>query len=89
MVEKSFIDSVEERRPRALVVLAHYFGLLARFRNFWWIGQAGPREVRAIQQIVEDEWQEMMEWPLKAIEEEATLQQPDPSFSYLDSQSSA
>lgn len=77
MVEKGFIDVVAECRPRALVVLAHYFALLARFRDFWWIGQAGPREVRAVQRVVEGKWLELMGWPLKAIEEEPTLRQTE------------
>ncbi|KAM0326707.1 hypothetical protein ACHAQA_006580 [Verticillium albo-atrum] len=35
LVEERFIDFVEEARPRALVVLAHYFALLVLLRRFW------------------------------------------------------
>ncbi len=78
MVEKTFIELVEKRMPRALVVLAHYFGLLSRCRLLWWVGEAGRREVEAIQKVVGEEWQEAMAWPLEAIEQEPTLRPPEP-----------
>lgn len=70
MVPKRFINLIEEQKPRALVVLAYFFALLARFRDSWWIGDAGPREIRAIQKILPVLWQDLMSWPLQAMEEE-------------------
>lgn len=64
MVPKRFIGLVGEQRPRALVVLAHFFALLIPYREIWWIGNAGQREVRGIQRILPEEWQDLMEWPL-------------------------
>jgi Fungal specific transcription factor domain len=78
VVEKSFIALIEERNPRALVVLAHYFALLTRFSDFWWIGQLGPREVRAIQRHLGNEWQDLMVWPMKTIEGGPAILQPVP-----------
>ena len=43
-IEKGFINLVKEQRPRALVILAHYFGLLARLKYVWFIGDTGRRE---------------------------------------------
>ena len=57
MVDKLFLDLVEERRPRALAVMAHYFALLAKLSDFWWIGASGHREVAAIQSELPPEWQ--------------------------------
>lgn len=68
LIPKRFIDMVEERRPRALVILAHYFAYLARFREIWWIGDSGAREVRAIAGILAPEWREMMGWPVGEVE---------------------
>ncbi|KJK86263.1 hypothetical protein H633G_09884 [Metarhizium anisopliae BRIP 53284] len=45
LVDARFVDMVDEKRPRALVVMAHYFALLAMLRGFWWVGDAGPREI--------------------------------------------
>lgn len=67
--KKRFYDLVEEAQPRALVVLAHYFALLARFRDIWWVGDAGVRELKAISGVLGGEWQEMIDWPMKAVEE--------------------
>jgi hypothetical protein len=69
MVESVFITLVQQMRPRALVILAHYFAYLTDFRYIWWIGDAGPREVRGIESVLPDEWIDLMNWPLQAIED--------------------
>lgn len=69
MVDKQFIDLVKEQRPRALVILAHFFAFLWDFRDFWWIGDCGKREVRAIEVALNEEWRELMVWPLQAVED--------------------
>lgn len=68
IIPKRFFDMVEERRPRALVILAYYFAYLARFKDIWWIGDAGAREVRAIAGVLRPEWGEMMGWPVGEVE---------------------
>ncbi|KAK7409501.1 hypothetical protein QQX98_008285 [Neonectria punicea] len=70
LVHKHFIDLVQEQRPRALAILAHYFALLAILRCFWWIGDTGRREVLAIVEVLPQEWQDAMSWPLQIIEEQ-------------------
>lgn len=69
LIQKRFIDLVNEMQPRALVVLAHYFAILARFRDVWWVGGSGEREVLGIRSVLPDEWQHLMAWPLKTMEE--------------------
>ncbi|CZR64614.1 related to C6 transcription factor [Phialocephala subalpina] len=69
VVQTSFIELVKEQRPRALVVLAHFFAFLADFREFWWIGDCGRREVMAIERVLSEEWRELMIWPLQAVED--------------------
>lgn len=56
IIPKYFFDIVEERRPRAWVILAHYFAYLARFKDLWWIGDSGARELRAIAENLSPEW---------------------------------
>ena len=70
---ESFTALVHERRPRALTILAHFFGLLSRFRDIWWIGNTGRREVLAIQANLPQEWQHFIGEPLKVIEQESIL----------------
>lgn len=71
LVQKGFIDLVQERQPRALVILAHYFGLLTRFKYIWFIGDTGSREIRAIRAVLSEEWQKLMAWPLQMLAEES------------------
>ncbi|THZ96088.1 hypothetical protein D6C82_07278 [Aureobasidium pullulans] len=63
-VPKKFVDMVEELRPRALVVLAHFFALAAKGSAHWWVGQTPMREVQGLRRIVPLEWQRHMRWPL-------------------------
>ena len=73
LIQKGFIDLVEEQRPRALVILSHYFGLLTRFKDIWFIGDTGSREIQAIQAVLSEEWQDLMVWPLQTMAEESTF----------------
>ena len=63
-ISKRFVEFVEQRRPRALVILAHYFAFAAQYKSVWWIGDSAEREIRAIQTVLPREWQEYMHWPL-------------------------
>ena len=73
LVKQPFIDLLNEQRPRALVILAHYFAFLDRFSYVWFIGNAGPREIRAIEAVLPGEWQYLMVWPLKMLAEKPTI----------------
>lgn len=63
---RKFIDLVEEGRPRALVILAHYFAVMTNAQCVWWIGNSPQKEIRAIQMAVPAEWQDLMRWPMVA-----------------------
>ncbi|KAL6922177.1 hypothetical protein FSHL1_006144 [Fusarium sambucinum] len=68
MMRPKFADLVEELRPRALVILAYYFALLSMLSEFWWIGDSGVREIRAVEKILPDEWQSWLEWPRRILQ---------------------
>lgn len=63
-VPGKFIDLVEEWRPRALIILAYYFGFMARAKSLWWTVETAEKEIQAIQSVLPPEWQELMRWPL-------------------------
>ncbi|KAH0151228.1 hypothetical protein KCU67_g10340, partial [Aureobasidium melanogenum] len=63
-VPKKFVDMVEELRPRALVMLAHFFSIATKGSAHWWVGQTPMREVQGLRRIVPPEWQRHMRWPL-------------------------
>lgn len=67
-VPPEFVEALKNSQPRALVVLAHYFALLTALRRYWYIGDTGAREVRAIAKVLPPRWREHMEWPLEMAE---------------------
>jgi len=65
-----FIALLEDRQPRAMVILAHFFAMMAKLRNIWWIGDTGRREIRTIQSVLSEDWDDLMSWPLMALNED-------------------
>ena len=49
LISDKMIELIEEKRPRALVILAHYFAVAASWAKVWWIGDVTRKEVEAIQ----------------------------------------
>lgn len=77
LVHRRFVDLVEEQRPRALVILAYYFALMAMLRSFWWIGDSGSRELQAIVEVVPEEWQGSLSWPKQVLDEQVVFTDDD------------
>lgn len=67
MVPQPFVEFVEEGRPRALVVLAHYFAVAALLEGVWWVGGTGRREIKRIAERLDGEWLGMIQGPLELI----------------------
>ncbi|OAQ74195.1 Zn(2)-C6 fungal-type DNA-binding domain-containing protein [Pochonia chlamydosporia 170] len=67
-----FVDLLSLRRPRALVILAHYFGVASKFDSVWWVGDSPRREVLAIAEYLGSDWQYQMAWPMEAIRQTST-----------------
>lgn len=71
LIPPKFIDFLEEQRPRALVIVAHFFATVSQLPSTWWIGEdeggrepTGRREIRAISKVLPKEWSGQMVWPL-------------------------
>ncbi|CAI7582168.1 unnamed protein product [Penicillium viridicatum] len=60
-----FIDLLEKRRPRALVVLAYFLALSAPLRDIWWIGDAAHKYIMTLQPILPAHWERPMSWPVE------------------------
>lgn len=69
LTQKLFIDLVSEQQPRALVLLAHYFALLVPYREIWWIGDIGRREIKGIESALPVGWHQYLDWPLEVVRE--------------------
>jgi len=60
-----YLDLLNERRPEALVILAHYAVILHNYRGSWAVGDAGMFLVRAIDAYLGQAWGKWMAWPRK------------------------
>lgn len=72
-----FIELVRERRPTALVILAHFFAVIANTEALEYLGNTGDdvtvarREIVAIRHTLGEEWRTWMIWPMDEVRAEA------------------
>lgn len=66
-VSRRFIELVEEKRPRALSILACFFALLKRLDAVWWLHDVSRREVMGLVGLFEpgSKWWKHLEWPIR------------------------
>ncbi|KAI1098899.1 hypothetical protein F4804DRAFT_323550 [Jackrogersella minutella] len=67
-VSRRFVELLETRRPRALAILASYFGLLKCLDGVWWLKGVSRREVMGIISLFDpddEEWWPRLQWPLQ------------------------
>lgn len=73
-VSKRFVELIEERRPRALAILASFFALLKIMDHVWWLQGTARREVLGIVSLfnsdyfgpdVERKWWPHLEWAVR------------------------
>ncbi|KAL4998978.1 hypothetical protein BDV10DRAFT_184869 [Aspergillus recurvatus] len=63
LMDIKFGEILAQRRPEALVILAHYACLLHQFRNFWLFGDSGAFIIQEVTKYLGPEWKEWMAWP--------------------------
>lgn len=66
-VSRRFVELVEEKRPRALAILACFFALLKRMKYVWWLDDVARREVMGLVSMFEpgSSWWKHLEWPVR------------------------
>lgn len=62
-VSPEYIALLRERRPEALVVVAHYGVLLHHARDYWAVGDSGSFLIRSITSHLGEYWAEWLVWP--------------------------
>ncbi|RAL04330.1 uncharacterized protein BO80DRAFT_347568 [Aspergillus ibericus CBS 121593] len=62
-----FMDFLREREPLALVILAYHCIIFHHSRDVWYIGDRGSRVVRALWEVLDDEWRPLLEGPMLEI----------------------
>ena len=69
LLQTRFLTLLEMQRPRAMVILAHYFALALSLSELWWIGDSPAREIAAIEASLDPAWLDLMAWPLQVLGE--------------------
>lgn len=70
-----YIELLGMQRPRALVIMAHFWATVAQVHTVWWLGEENAmgeettarREIRAINGVVPPKWSTTMVWPLDVV----------------------
>jgi Fungal specific transcription factor domain len=62
-----YIELLRERRPEALIILAHYGVLLQYYRECWVVGDTGVFLIRAISAHTGRHWEPWLAWPNRMI----------------------
>ena len=82
MVPQDFIGKLNERRPEALIILAHYCVILHHLDDYWWMRGWAAHIVENIERELDDDWLFWIQWPRNIITVEqkvltdGTLQNP-------------
>lgn len=67
LVKPILFTNLRDRRPMALVALAHYCILLNKVENRWWMNGWPSLLLQSIYSILEPSWREYIRWPLEAV----------------------
>lgn len=67
VVPDGYVDTLHQRRPEAIAVLAFFAATLHQKPNFWGFANAGPQLVRSIVEHVGPFWTEALIWPQEVV----------------------
>jgi hypothetical protein len=67
-VNPEFIDLARKKRPRALVIVAHYCIFTKLVTHVWWMEGIGDRDIRDIVDFLGDAWQSELRVPHFSLE---------------------
>ncbi|KAJ3498108.1 hypothetical protein NLG97_g1378 [Lecanicillium saksenae] len=62
-----FVELLDEHRPRALVILAHFFAVAAHCHTSAWVGDTPRKEIQALAGFLAPEYQHELAWPLSLV----------------------
>lgn len=67
VVKPLYISLTRDRRPMALVILAHYCILLHMLDDRWWLRGWTRQLLHSIYSLLDASWRESIRWPIEAI----------------------
>ncbi|RAL17611.1 uncharacterized protein BO97DRAFT_334064 [Aspergillus homomorphus CBS 101889] len=63
LLKTEFGELIEQRRPEALVILAHYACMLHQCKDCWLFGDSGAFVIQEVTGYLGPDWEEWMAWP--------------------------
>ncbi|KAI1847302.1 hypothetical protein JX266_006527 [Neoarthrinium moseri] len=79
-VSRRYMELLQARRPRALAILACFFGLLKSLDSVWWLKGIARREVMGILSLFDpddQEWWPRLQWPVRMAVYDGDIIPPD------------
>ncbi|CZR65464.1 uncharacterized protein PAC_15364 [Phialocephala subalpina] len=67
-VSPLFMSLLETNDPRALIITAHFFGLIRLVDEIWWLQGMAKREIFGLLTSVPEDWMWAMEWPIQQVQ---------------------
>lgn len=71
-IPQTYLKLLGERKPEAMVILAHYSALLQRLDDQWFMKGWARYLVKQIETALEEEWQPWLCWPKEVTGVQAT-----------------
>jgi hypothetical protein len=67
MVPQEFMTKLNDRRPEALIILAHYCVILHHLDDYWWMRGWATHIVENIERELDNDWLFWIHWPRNVI----------------------
>lgn len=65
-ISSEYLDLLQDRKPLALIILAHFCVVMYHLRERWWMGDWGIRVLREICDLLGHHWLEAINWATDA-----------------------
>jgi hypothetical protein len=72
-VSRRFVELLDHRDPRALVITSCFFALTKVVDDVWWLQGIAKKEVNGICSLLPSSWWPKMEWPLRIANHEGPM----------------
>ena len=67
MIPQNYLTLLNNRKPLALIILAHYCVILHHLDRYWWMRGWATHIMNNIQRELNDSWQYWIQWPSNVI----------------------
>ena len=66
-LESSYVSSLKDNQPLALVILAHYGIVLHGLRDSWFVQGLGTRVIEVVHLSLSEKWRPLVHWPMEQV----------------------